>query len=376
MKTEAKGALRALAGLSVILFLSSRLALAQSGAMPQAGKTTDEVFKNIQVLKGIPSDQLLPTMQFVAAALGQRCTFCHVEDAFDKDDKKEKQTARKMMQMVLAINKDDFKGRVTVSCYTCHRGNQDPVGTPVISDTDIRPERPRAGGPGGPGGERPQGPTADQLLDKYLQAVGGVDALAKITSRAAKGNVLAADGGKTPVEIYGKGTEQRIVIMHAAQGDTISGYDGNAGWTSNPERGPRDMSAADLEAAKLEDGLYLATHVRQIYSRWRAGRPEKIGGRDTTVLNGSAPGHLPVRLYFDAQSGLLLRMIHFIETPLGRLPGQVDYADYRDQDGVKVPYRLILGRPSGRTTIQFDLVQDNLPVEDSKFAKPAAPARP
>ena len=373
----AKRAWAALAGLIVMIGVPSRGLMVQSGGAAAAGKMTEEVYKNIQVLKGIPADQLPPTMQFVAASLGERCTFCHVEGANEKDDKETKQTARKMMQMVLAINKDNFDGRTQVTCYSCHRGNESPVGTPVISDAGPPPEPPREAAASGAGGEQQAtGPTAAQLLDKYLAASGGADALAKISSRIAKGNALAADGGKTPVEIYSKGSDKRVMITHAANGDRSTGYNGNFGWTTNAAGAPRDMSAADLEGSKLEDDLYLATHAQQIYSQWRVGRPQKVGGRDCYVLNGSAPGHVPLRLYLDQQTGMLLRLIRYTETPLGRLPAQVDFADYRGQDGVKVPYRLILARPAARTTVQLDQVQQNVAVDDSKFTKPADPPRP
>ena len=95
-------------------------------------KKAEEQFKNIQVLKGIPADQLVPGMQFITASLGVECQFCHVEGAFEKDDKKPKQTARKMMAMMFAINKDNFDGHLNVTCYTCHRGNSKPVATPVV----------------------------------------------------------------------------------------------------------------------------------------------------------------------------------------------------------------------------------------------------
>jgi len=87
--------------------------------MPQNGtaqRKAEEQFKNIQVLKGIPADQLFPTMQFISASLGVECEFCHVQNAFEKDDKKSKQTARKMMEMMFAINKDNFAGNRAVTC--------------------------------------------------------------------------------------------------------------------------------------------------------------------------------------------------------------------------------------------------------------------
>src|SRR6202007_1732452 len=74
---------------------------------PPAHKNARQEFKNIQILKDIPADQLIPSMQFMSASLGVECEYCHVERAFDKDDKKEKKFARHMMEMVMNINKDN-----------------------------------------------------------------------------------------------------------------------------------------------------------------------------------------------------------------------------------------------------------------------------
>src|SRR6202049_4593063 len=112
-------------------------AKAQSGAAPAAGsaagpKKAEEQFKNIEVLKGIPADQLIPSMQFITASLGVECDFCHVQGAFEKDDKKPKQTARKMMEMMFAINKENFDGHRVVTCNSCHRGSTDPAAIPAV----------------------------------------------------------------------------------------------------------------------------------------------------------------------------------------------------------------------------------------------------
>jgi hypothetical protein len=375
MNRVAKRAGTALADLILVLTFFSRLALAQGGGAPAAGRMTEEVFKNIQVLKGVPAEQLVPTMQFVASSLGVTCNFCHVQGANEKDEKDTKQTARKMMQMVMAINKDNFNGRVSITCYTCHRGSNMPVGTPVIADGSIRPSPGTTGAAGG-GANPPQGPTAEQLLDKYIQAMGGKDALGKVTSRVAKGKIEDPANPPSPYEIYVKAPDKRLTVVRAPGNDSLAANNGSAGWTSSPGRGTRDMAAADAEGTQLEDDLFLATHAKQIYTQWRVGRPDKVGDRDAYVLNGTAPGHVPIRLYLDQQTGMLLRMMHFTETPLGRLPAQVDYSDYRDVDGVKVPYKLITARPTARNTVQLDQVQQNVPVEDSKFVKPAAPAQP
>src|ERR1700747_2092033 len=105
-----------------------------------APKTASQQFKNIQVLKDVPADQLIPAMQFISASLGVDCEYCHVEHAFDKDDKKPKVTAPKKMEMMITINNENFENHRVVTCYTCHQGGAHPVGIPVISEQEKKPE--------------------------------------------------------------------------------------------------------------------------------------------------------------------------------------------------------------------------------------------
>src|ERR1017187_817100 len=105
---------------------------AQPASNAEGPKKAEEQFKNIQVLKGISAEQVIPSMMFITASLGVQCDFCHVQGAFEKDDKKPKQTARKMMEMMFAINKDNFEGHREVTCNSCHRGSVDPQAIPAV----------------------------------------------------------------------------------------------------------------------------------------------------------------------------------------------------------------------------------------------------
>ncbi len=330
-------------------------------------KLTQEQFKNIQVLKDLPADQLIPAMQFISASLGVECEFCHVQGAFDKDDKQTKKTAREMMTMMMAINKENFKGQREVTCFTCHRGANDPVGTPIISDEAPKPEAENAAASANPL------PAADAILDKYLQSVGGRAAVEKITSRVEKASLSVLGGPEVAIDIYAKAPDKRISMMHMKDGDSITAFDGHQGWLSNPGRPTRPMSEQDNNVAKLDADLHFAADVKQLFSNFRVRDSEKIGDREVYLLIGMNEGKPPLRLYFDAETGLLLRMIRYTETPLGRNPSQVDFADYRDADGVKIPYRWTLARPGQRFTIQVTEVKQNVPVDDAKFAMPAPP---
>jgi hypothetical protein len=365
-------------GVSICLLLAIAGARAQS-APPQAAagsaaapKLAEEQFKNIQALKGIPADQLIPAMQFIAASLGVECEHCHVEHANEKDDKKAKVTARKMINMVMAINKDNFEAHREVTCYSCHRGAADPVGTPII--TDEEPMAPAAEGKK-PGEEKPALPTADQLLNKYLAAVGGADALQKITTRVQKGSLTAFGGQHFPMDVFSKAPDKRVSIMHLKGGDSVTGFNGKQGWLGVPGR-VHVMSDAENAAARIDADLYFPAHVKTLYQKFRVETGEKIDGHETYLVVGRTEGQPPLRLYLDKESGLLLRLIRYAETPLGRNPTQIDYADYRDADGVKIPFRWALARPSNRFTVQVEQVQQNVPVDDAKFVVPPQPPPP
>src|ERR1700677_4962209 len=165
--------------MAVVLMCAAERLKAQAEAAKgktEEAQTAEQKFKNIQVLKGIPADQLIPGMQFVAASLGVECQFCHVEGAFEKDDKKPKQTARKMMEMMFAIDKDNFEGHRQVTCYSCHRGNIHPEAIPAVMAEESRPQVVEAKKAES---AEVSAPSPEQLIDKYLQAVGGAAAVEK-----------------------------------------------------------------------------------------------------------------------------------------------------------------------------------------------------
>jgi photosynthetic reaction center cytochrome c subunit len=352
----------------------------QSSGAPAtaAPKKAEEQFKNIQALKGIPADQLIPAMQFITASLGVECEFCHVQGAFEKDDKKPKETARKMMAMMFAINKDNFGGHREVTCYSCHRGSIDPVGTPLVMAEEPKAGTSEANKAAEKSGENTEanaasGPSADQLFDKYLQAVGGSAAIEKVTSRVMKGTITFGDRN-VAIDIFSKDPDKRISFTHTPDGDSVTAFDGHDGWLGAPGRPVREMHGPDIDGASMDADLHFAAHLKGMFSEAKVQGAEKIGDHDAYLVVGQRDGKTPLRLYFDEQSELLVRLVRYGETPLGRLPTQIDFADYRDAGGVKIPFRWTMARPGGRFTIQLSEVKENVPVEDSKFAKPPAPA--
>jgi photosynthetic reaction center cytochrome c subunit len=347
---------------------AAAVVFAPQAARAQAAeaKTAEQVYKNIQQLKGTPADQLGPAMQFISVSLGVNCEFCHVQGKMEADDKGAKKTARAMMAMQANINKDAFHGNLQITCFSCHRGAVRPVSTPAVleSDAPVRSEaRPPAAAPGTPA------PTADQIVEKYVAAVGGADAMGKVTSRVMTGKILAG-GTESPIEVFTKAPNKRITITKMGTGESMTAYDGTAGWMGNTGRPAREMSAAESAAFSLDAEFNFAARLKEMFPQLRRGRPEQINGVECQTLLASAPGKPTVRLYFDSNTGLLTRMVRLADTPVGRNPTQIDYADYRDAGGVKVPYRWTLSRPNGRFTVQIDDVKTNVPIDDAKFARP------
>ena len=352
-------------------------AWAQSGTAPRPStpmppKRAEEQFKNIQALKGIPADELIPAMQFITASLGVECEFCHVQGAFEKDDKQPKNTARKMMEMMFAINKDNFDGHREVTCYSCHRGSIKPVATPVVMTEGARPGAEETKAEGNTEATTPSGPAGELLFEKYLKAVGGAAAIDKVSTRVMKGTITFGDRN-IPIEIYSKDPDKRISITHTPDGESITAFDGHEGWLGTPKHAVREMHGPDIDGASIDADLHFPVHLKDMFNKVEVRGTEKVNDHEAYVVVGQRDGRTPLRLYFDEQSGLLVRLVRLGETPLGRLPTQIDYADYREAGGVKIPFRWTLARPGGRFTIQVSDVKQNVPVDDAKFARPPAP---
>lgn len=365
---------------AVMCLLGAALAPAQTRQEPKP-LMSEEAFKNVKVLKGIPVSQFMATMGFFSASLGENCTHCHVEESggnWEKyaDDNANKETARRMIGMMAAINKSYFGGRRVVTCYSCHRGLDRPKVIPVLAEL-YGPPLPQ--GPDEITEQAPKAPPADQVLDKFIQAIGGAQKLAALTSFVARGTSQAyGETDKYPVELFAKAPAQRTLIVHTPNGDATTTYDGRSGWTAAP---PTDrpvpllaLSGGDLDAAKLDADLAFPARIKQALTEWRVGVPDTIDNHAVQVVQGRSAARTPVRLFFDKESGLLVRLVRYTDSPVGLNPTQIDYADYREVAGVKTPFRWTVTWLDGRSIIELTDVMPNVPIDAAKFAKPAAPA--
>ena len=376
--------------LTMAAMLLLRAGCASGQAAPAAQEKpqmADDIFKNVQVLKGLTVDEFMGTMGFIAASLSMNCIDCHTTEAASDVtkyavDTPTKQTARKMILMVKAINAANFGGKQTVTCYSCHRSGNAPKSIPSLAEQYGTPPPEDPNEVEIVGDPRPGAPSADQVFDKYIQALGGAQQLAKMTSFLAKGTYEGFDTGdeKAPVEVYAKAPNQLTVIVHIAQGDSVRTYDGRTGWmTSTGTLLPLPVLAlagGNLEGAKLDAELSFPGQIKQTLTGWRTGFPPTfIDDKEVDVVQGTSALKSPVKLYFDKKSGLLVRLVRYTNTAIGTNPTQVDYSDYRDVAGVKVPFHYTVTWTDGRSTTDLSSVQPNAPIDASKFARPAAAPR-
>lgn len=341
------------------------------------GETSEQHFKNITVLKGIPVDEFMGTMGLFSAALAFCCKDCHTGAGTAnpkwEDDPPRKVTARRMAQMVATINKENFNGRQVVTCWTCHRGSPTPAITPpmdtVYGDSafipaDVLP----IANPANAGT-----PPANEILDKYIQALGGADALAKVTSFYAKGiSHLFGEVHNDTTEIWAKAPNLAATYVHQEEGDVARTYDGKEAWVMLPLTvvGQYPLSGSAFDGARLDAQMQFPGGIRQFFTNWRVTYPSVVQGKPVYVVQGSLPSGLLATFYFDKQTGLLTRMVRYANSSMGRVPTQWDYSDYRSVNGVKFPYKWTFAWISGQEQYELNDVQVNVPVDNAKFAKP------
>jgi len=344
----------------------SRGQKASGNTSPPREKSAAEAYQNIQVLKEIPADQLVPAMQFITYSLGVECSYCHVEGALEKDDKNPKQTARKMMQMMAAINRDNFDSKQVVTCNSCHRGAPDPVAIPIIAEGT-----PAVESAPGENTSTTNAPLAEQIIAKYVEAIGGVAALQKISTRQEKGTINIS-GRNLPIEILSRIGGKQLTVIHLPNGDSITTYDGTSGWTSAPNRPVHEIPALEVASAQPEVDLLLPLHMKEFFNEVKTVATERIAGRESHVVAGMNSGEIAAKFYFDKESGYLLRILRYTKSPLGRNPTQIDYSDFRTLDGLKVPFQETIARPNSRLTVQIEDAKFNVPVDETKFVRPSA----
>jgi len=216
-------------------------------------------------------------------------------------------------------------------------------------------------------------PTTDQILDKYVQAIGGRQAVEKITSRVAKGTFeISAMGLKGEIEVYAKAPNKTLRIQHlSGVGEILDGYDGKIGWSQSPMMGLREKSGDELAVIARSSDLHAPIKTRQLYSKLEFKGKEKVGNRETYVILATPADGAPVKMYFDTQTGLIARTDMTIETPEGQLQIETTVDDYREVDGIKIPFTMRQESSASSAVIKLTEVKHNVAIDDAKFNKPS-----
>jgi hypothetical protein len=350
------------------------------GANDTSGKPllAEQVHSDIQVLKGIPEDEFMDTMGFFAASLSMNCTDCHVDASLTHwadfaTPTLKMITARKMVTMVRAINKDYFSGARLVTCYTCHRDTPGPPEvTPSLvlqyaNPVELEPEHINR--------QAADQPLPDKIFTDYIAAIGGQAAVDGLKSYTAAGTYEGFDTehARVPFELYVENGAKRTAVIHSLSGITTQTFDGKNAWISSVTK-PIPLMAltgGDLSGAKADAIVALPSQIKGSMTNWRTGNDFTINDNDVYVVQGLLPDKSPVKLYFDEKTHLLVRQVRYTNTAVGSTPAQVDYSDFRDVNGVKMPFHLEFTWTDGQSTILLNDIKGNAEIEAAKFDKPA-----
>lgn len=364
--------------LAIICWLGTFVSAQGQGATPAAVPTADQVFKNVQVLKGIPVDQFMDAMGMFSSSLGYDCSSCHSQEIHTDRAAFAITTplitrARQMIAMMNGINEANFGGRPRVTCYTCHRTSPTPDDVPSLAAqyADVMDD------PNSMALVRSRSVAADQVFAKYMEALGGAQKVAALTSFTARGTYggFNTGGADLPIEINAKAPNQRMQIVRAPDADNAKTYNGQKAWVAEAWRPLplMELTGGNLDGAKIEALTLFPATIKDGFTGWLVGSAT-IDDKPAQVLQGRSGGQ-PVNFYFDEATGLLVRTVRWNRTPVGTVPTQTDFSDYRDVAGVKMPFKTVITWTDGQNTIALNQVQANVAVDAAKFATPKPFAR-
>ena len=340
----------------------------------------DAVFKNVQVLKGIAVDEFIDTMGMFAAATAKDCSGCHSPEILD--GKAEAfavatpmiQKARLMIGMVNTINRNYFGGQKRVTCATCHSNASKPENVPNMAiQYGTTPDNPNSMQFVVAPGSSPS--QIDQVFAKYMDALGGAERLASVTSFAATGTYAGWDTGlsEVPVDIFAKGPDQLTTVAHRTEGNSVWTFDSRNGWQATVDSAVPftvPLTGGNLAGARLDAMVALApTRIRQAFSKWEITKGVIDDDRQVQILRGTNEGQMPVNFYFD-NTGLLVRLLRFSDTPVGAVATQYDYSDYREVGGVRRPFHWVKTSTANQVTVVLKEIRPNVAIEPARFARP------
>ena len=246
-------------------------------------RPAEQVFKNIQSMKGIPADEFLSTMGFFSASLGISCGDCHTAEsggdwAKYADDNDRKCRTRAMIAMVNTMNKSFFAGKRVLTCYSCHRGSTSPEVTPDLTQfyATLRYREPDRMVNQFPGAS-----DAEQIIGKYLSAIGGERQAAALTSLVAKGTYQTYGvPTKYALDLFAKAPAQRSIVVHNLAGaDLVDTFDGREAWVKqSAQLSPLPLlerTDGEVDAARLTAALCFPAQIGKLLTEWRVAARQR-----------------------------------------------------------------------------------------------------
>jgi hypothetical protein len=319
--------------------------------------------KNVKQLTGLSDFELQRAMGEISASLGVTCDSCHMHKEHDwdfaSDEKKEKLRAREMIAMTRGVNEGTFGGRSTIACYTCHRGKESPVGlVPLPVAPPAEEERRAEAAP-------PPNPSAEEIAKKYAAAVGDTSRWASVR---LKGTRESVDGKQTnPIELEASRGKYHVVAQ-TERGKMEQSAGATEGWMKGGAE-PRAMSASELARFHDQAASYEPLLPSDIPKEARVVRKEKIGDHEVYAVFTIIGPKQRQRLYFDTRTGLLVRRVVLTDSPVGTIPQQTDFDDWRDAGGTKYPFIVKSYDPRNSSVRKYSEVTLGAKIDEKVFEK-------
>lgn len=214
---------------------------------------------------------------------------------------------------------------------------------------------------------------ADQILENYIKAIGGRENWKKLTTRISTGTIdVPAMNLSGLVTVREKAPNRSIFTVNFNGAVFQQGFDGTIGWSNDPQNGLREQAGEELAETKRDSDFYHPLDLKQMYSKITVAGTDKIDDRDAYIVEASSSDLGTDKIYFDTQNGLVLRIVGQHHTMDGPATFTEDFSDFREVDGIKLPYTVHQESPSSTFTIKFTEIRHNEAIEDARFAKPAA----
>ncbi|MBV8205227.1 MAG: c-type cytochrome [Acidobacteria bacterium] len=334
-------------------------------------KPAEEQFKNIQVFRGLPASRLMDAMFYMRGALGVNCTHCHVNFSdFEKDDKQEKQTARKMIRMMNDLNQAQFHGESVITCNTCHRGQATPTAPLTFARIAREEHQPvQSGSPGSSNGAA-DAVSVEKIFERYIAASGGQAKQGALRTRIMKGTISSSEGWSVPLTIYCKAPSKYLTTFDLGKNwISYQATNGVTAWNQD-NNGIHQTTGKKASLLQQEAALFQPLALKAQYSDLALAGTQTIDGHEADKISAVLPGVGVETLYFDRQSGLLIRITSSQVTPLGPLLSEINIKDYRELRGVKVPFQIERLAPDFSSSFSIASVKLNHPVDDKNFERP------